>query len=88
MGRWMVLGKVVGQVLGTRAPVNEEVTVFDAVADPIKAHIDSLGSPLDRRWRMEALMIPVAVALSDWSGIGGWGWPSSMRVVVRRTVPS
>jgi hypothetical protein len=49
MGRWMVLGEVVGQVLGTRAPVNEEVTVFDAVADPIKARIDSLGVPLANR---------------------------------------
>jgi hypothetical protein len=46
MGHWMVLSEVVGQVLGTRAPVNEEVTVFDVVTDPTKAHIDSLGSPL------------------------------------------
>jgi hypothetical protein len=29
----------------------------------------------------------VVVELSDWSGVSGWGWPSSMRVV-RRTVPS
>jgi hypothetical protein len=49
MGRWMVLGKVVGQVLSsTRAPVNKEVTVFDAVADPIKAHIDSIELPLEK----------------------------------------
>jgi hypothetical protein len=42
MGCGMVLGIGVGQVLGTRAPVHEEVTMFDAVANPIKTHMDSL----------------------------------------------
>jgi hypothetical protein len=46
MGRGMVLGEVVCQVLGTRAPVNQEVTMFDAVTDPIETHVYSLGATL------------------------------------------
>ena len=39
MGRGMVLGEVVCQVLGTRAPVIQEVTLVDAVTDPIEPHV-------------------------------------------------
>jgi hypothetical protein len=46
MGRGMVLGKVVCQVLGTRAPVNQEVTLVDAVTDSIETHVYSLGATL------------------------------------------
>ncbi len=46
MGRGMVLGEVVCQVLGTRPPVNQEVTMFDAVTDPIETYVYSLGATL------------------------------------------
>jgi hypothetical protein len=46
MGRGMVLGEIVCQVLGIRAPVNQEVTLVDAVTDPIETHVYSLGATL------------------------------------------
>jgi hypothetical protein len=46
MGRGMVLGKVACQGLGTRAPVNQEVTLVDAVTDPMETHVYSLGATL------------------------------------------
>jgi hypothetical protein len=42
----MVLCKVVCIVVGAGLPMNEELSLADTVADPIKAHVDGFGSAL------------------------------------------
>ncbi len=46
MRRGMVLGEVVSQVLSSRAPVNDEVILSDAVTHPIEAHVYGFGAAL------------------------------------------
>ena len=45
----MVFGKIVGLVESAAAPVDEELALANAVANPVEAHIDSLGAPLFHR---------------------------------------
>ena len=40
----MVLRPVIGEILGAWAPEYVEVTLLDAVLDPVEAHVDGAGS--------------------------------------------
>ncbi len=40
MRGWMVLRPVIGEILGAWAPEYVEVTLLDAVLDPVEAHVD------------------------------------------------
>ena len=42
----MVLGEVVSKVICAFSPVNSELTLVDAVSDPVEPHVDCLGSSL------------------------------------------
>lgn len=42
----MMLGVIVCQVGACRAPKNDELALFDTVADPVKTHVDGPGSLL------------------------------------------
>ena len=42
----MMLGEIVGEVVTSSSPVNDELPLFDSVLDPIKSHVDRLGSAL------------------------------------------
>ena len=44
MGRGVVIGIIVTKVSVARIPMNERLTLPDAVLDPIEAHIDGFGS--------------------------------------------
>ena len=41
-----MFGKVICEIVGTASPVNEELTLFDAIFDPVKMHVHSFGSAL------------------------------------------
>jgi hypothetical protein len=41
-----MLGKVVGEIVFTSTPINNELTLLDSVADPVKAHVYGFGSTL------------------------------------------
>ena len=45
VGRWVMLGKVLGKILTAGLPVDAKLTLSGTVADPIKAHIHGLGTP-------------------------------------------
>jgi hypothetical protein len=45
-GWGVVLGEVVGEIVDAALPMHVELALADAVADPIKAHIDGFGSLL------------------------------------------
>ena len=38
--------EVIGQVVGTASPVDEKVTMFDAIFNPVKTHIHGFGAAL------------------------------------------
>jgi hypothetical protein len=40
----VVLGKVVSAIADATAPVNDELALADAVADPVKTHVHSFGA--------------------------------------------
>jgi hypothetical protein len=42
----MMFGEVVGQVVGSSAPVDDKLALGDPVADPIKSHVNGFGSAL------------------------------------------
>ena len=42
----MMLGGVIRHVVSARGPINMEVALFYAVTDPIKTHVDGLGTNL------------------------------------------
>jgi len=46
MGWGVMLGKVVSQIVGATAPMDKELLLLDVIADPIKAHVNGLGTPL------------------------------------------
>ena len=46
MANRVVLGKVIGQVALPLRPINVEVTLVDAIANPVVAHIHRLGATL------------------------------------------
>ena len=44
---WRVMfGEVVGEIVGAAAPVDDELALADAVADPVETHVDGLGAAL------------------------------------------
>ena len=46
VGGWMVLGVVIPPVVGTLLPVDFELSLANAIADPVKAHVNGFGSLL------------------------------------------
>ena len=46
MRRCMVFGEIVSQVNATATPINEKLTLTNAIANPVKTHVDGFGSPL------------------------------------------
>ena len=46
MGRGMVLGKVISEVLGARTPIHDVVSLADTILYPIKAHVHGFGLAL------------------------------------------
>ena len=44
MGGGMVFGKVISKIIHARSPVDQELALAGPVLDPIKAHVDCLGS--------------------------------------------
>jgi hypothetical protein len=49
MGRWMVLGEVVGLIGLAGLPVVDEVALVNLVADPVETHVHGFGAAfLDR----------------------------------------
>ncbi len=46
MGRGMMLGEVIGVVVETAAPVDDEFAVGNAIFDPVETHVDGFGSAL------------------------------------------
>jgi hypothetical protein len=42
----MLFGKIIGIVVGTFAPIDNELPLSDAVANPVKAHVHGFGSLL------------------------------------------
>ena len=41
-----MLGKIIGEVIGAFFPVNSELILADAIADPIESHVDGFGAAL------------------------------------------
>ena len=46
MGRGVVLGRVVGQIGGARAPVDVELALCLTVLEPVEAHVNRFGVAL------------------------------------------
>ena len=46
MGRGIVLGKVISEVLGARTPVHDVVALADMILYPIEAHVHGFGLAL------------------------------------------
>ena len=73
----MVFGVVVLEVVASRGPVNIEVALVDVIPDPVEAHVD----------RLLPCLLGCIVCKSHFCGVftcmgvGGWGCPSSSRVV-------
>jgi hypothetical protein len=65
----MVFGLVVGEVVGTRAPV---ATLGNHLGGRGLGPSKSVPMALDRFCLMVLLAKPVAVELSAWMGVGGW----------------
>jgi hypothetical protein len=74
MGWGVMLGKVVSQIVGATAPMDKEFLLLDAIADPIKAHVNGFGMPL-----LDCVINDTGStqALSVSMGVGGWGLPRS-----------
>ena len=69
MFRGMVLCKVVHEVVFTFLPVDEELTLFDSIPDPVESHVHCFGSLL-----LDGVVGDAAgacVVCFDW---GGWLW--------------
>jgi hypothetical protein len=46
MGRGMVFGKVVGEIVFTSTPMNYELALLDSVTHPVKSHVYGFGATL------------------------------------------
>ena len=46
MCSWVMLGKIVRQIINARSPVDKEVALLDSVAHPIEAHVNRFGAAL------------------------------------------
>ena len=45
--RWTVmLGEVVGQVVASSSPVDDELALADMIFDPVESHVDGFGAAL------------------------------------------
>ena len=44
MCRWMMLGEIVRIVLFSRGPIQIELTLSDAVLEPVIAHVECFGT--------------------------------------------
>ena len=42
----VVLGEIIGQIVFSPTPVDEKLTLLHAIADPVEAHVHSLGTAL------------------------------------------
>ena len=78
-----MFGEVICEIEVRRCPIHIELVLVDAIAYPI----ERISMVRERRWVTVSLARPTAVELSTKMGVGGWGWPSSSRVV-RRGVAS
>ncbi len=45
----MMLGEVVGEVLSAQSPVDDELVLFYAVANPVETHVHAAGFALFER---------------------------------------
>ena len=41
---WMMLSKKIGPIGNTAAPINVELTLANAIANPIETHVNSFGA--------------------------------------------
>jgi hypothetical protein len=46
MGWGVVFGEVIGEIVFTGAPVNDELVLLDSIADPVESHVNCFGSAL------------------------------------------
>ena len=46
MTRCMMLGEIIGLVDAAFAPINEKLSLSNAIANPIEAHVDGFGASL------------------------------------------
>ena len=44
MGRWVVLGKIVGGICFAGGPIDIELFLCDAIFKPVVAHVECFGS--------------------------------------------
>ena len=62
-----MLCKIVGQVVGSTAPVDEKLALVDTVSDPIKAHVDGFRAAL-----LDGVVgnpSGTGIVCLDWSGV-------------------
>ena len=64
MYRCMVFGEIVGQIDAAFAPIYEKLVLSDAIANPVKTHINGFGS---------ALFHGIVGDTTRGSGVGGCG---------------
>ena len=65
--------EIISKVYISWCPIKKKLILMDAILDPMKAHVHSLGTFLFD------VTIPSAVELSVAIGVDGWIWPISMR---------
>ena len=66
MGRGMVFGKVISEVLGARTPIHDVVSLADTILYPIEAHVHGFGLALSGGPVGDAGC--AGVVSLDWSG--------------------
>ena len=44
MAGWVMLGEVISKVRGCSLPVDSELSLLDAISDPVEAHVHGSGS--------------------------------------------
>ena len=74
--RGVMFGEVVGQIVSPAAPVNDELALVDAIADPVETHVHGFGSAL----------FDSAVRDASSTGVVGLDWCGWLRMahVVQR----
>ena len=43
---WVMFREIICIIIASPPPINQEVTLLDAIADPVKAHVNGFGPPL------------------------------------------
>ena len=74
---WKMFGIIITIIFLARSPVYKELILVGTVTDP-KNHISILR---DLFFLTLSFTIPQPAEFSVLIWVGGWGWPSSMRVV-------